>query len=313
MTTGIVWDERFCEHDTGRGHPERPDRLRAIHQRLQATGLIDLLTSITFEPAPSHWIEQIHDQAYVERLYLACERGEPFVDVPDSVICRKSADIARLAVGGSLAAADAVMSGQAHNAFCVVRPPGHHAERDRSMGFCLFNNVAIVAQYLRMHHEVERIAVVDFDVHHGNGTQHAFELRRDVLFVSLHEDPRFLYPGTGFSHEQGKDEGQGYTLNLPMAPRSGDGDYEQAFEQTVLPRLDEFDPQVLLVSAGFDAAAADPLGHVELTTACYRWMADQLRHVAERHSDGRMICLLEGGYDLEALADGVEAVLQAIK
>ena len=306
MSTGLIYDERFCEHETGL-HPERPQRLEAIQQRLLSVGLWNQMTRIAFEPASLDWVQKVHEPAYVARLQQACQSGQTSIDRPDSAICARSYDVALLAVGGALAAADAVMSETVDNAFCALRPPGHHAESDRSMGFCLFNNVAITAEYLRAKHGVERVAIVDFDVHHGNGTQHTFDHRHDVLFISMHEDPQVLYPGTGYADERGESEGIGYTINLPMAPGSFDEDYRQAFELTVLPALDKFDPQTLLVSAGFDAAAPDPLAHVELTPAAFQWMTAQLMQVADAKCEGKLISLLEGGYDLESLADCVEA------
>lgn len=309
MATGFIFDPRFCDHDTGLQHPERPDRLRAIHERLQATRLLDQLISIDFEPANLSSIEHIHDRVYIDRLRAACASNQAFFDALDSAICPESYDIALLAVGGALAAADAVVSGRVDNAFCALRPPGHHAERHLSMGFCMFNNIAIAAEHLRKVHRIERVAIVDFDVHHGNGTQHAFEDRGDVLFISIHEDPRHLYPGTGFTQEKGHGDGLGCTINLPMKPRAGDSDYQQVFDQSVLPALDRFKPQVLLVSAGYDAAAADPLADIQLTTVGFQWMVQQLFDAAHAHAQGNMIFLLEGGYDLTALADGVEATV----
>ena len=306
MPTGLIYDKRFGEHDTG-VHPERPQRLEAIEQRLSSVGLCNQMERIAFEPASLDWVRRVHQPAYIERLHRACGSGQAAIDGPDSAICARSYDVALLAVGGAMAAADAVMSEMVGNVFCALRPPGHHAERDRSMGFCLFNNVAITAEYLRIQHKIERVAIVDFDVHHGNGTQHIFECRDDVLFVSVHEDPEYLYPGTGYVHERGQSAGVGFTINLPMDPGSSDGDYHQVFEETVLPALDQFNPQALLVSAGFDAAAPDPLGHVALTPAAFQWMTAQLMQVAETKCENKLISLLEGGYDLQSLADCVEA------
>ena len=312
MTTGLVYDERFLEHDTEPGHPERPDRLRAIHRHLKAAGLMDQLTRIDAKPVDLKWVLRVHEEDYVARLHAACDAGEPYIDTPDSAICPASYEVALLAAGGVLAAVDAVMSGVVANAFCAVRPPGHHAERDRSMGFCLLNNIAIAAEYLIGHHGLDRVAIVDFDVHHGNGTQHIFERRRDVLFISLHEHPRFLYPGTGFSQERGRDEGEGYTINIPMMPRSGDANYREAFDGIVLPALERFEPQALLISAGFDAAAGDPLAHIELTPEGFKWMTKQLRGIAESHANGRIVSLLEGGYNLETLCSCLEAHLRVL-
>ncbi len=314
MATGLIYDDRFLAHDTGPGHPERPARLTAIVERLKSLHLWDRLTHLEFGPADLRCVERIHSPAYVRRLKAACEAGEPFIDVPDSAICPRSYEIALLAAGGVLAAADAVMAGRVTNAFCAVRPPGHHAERDRSMGFCLFNNVAIAAQYLIDRHGLKRVAIVDIDVHHGNGTQHAFESRPDVLFVSLHEHPSYLYPGTGSGWETGEGEGQGATINIPLDPRSGDEEYRRQMVFRVLPALERFAPEAILISAGFDAAAGDPLAHLELSPRGYQWVAQRLKAAAERACGGKLISVLEGGYLLGILAEcaalHVETLLQ---
>ncbi len=305
MSTALIYDEQFLDHDTGPGHPERPDRLRAIVTRLHSDGIWERLVHLPFEPANLECIHAVHEPSYVERLRAACRDGLPFIDAPDSTICPESFDIARLAAGGAAAAVDALMAGRVQNAFCALRPPGHHAERDRSMGFCLFNNVAIAAQRLIVRHKIERVGIVDFDVHHGNGTQHTFEDRADVLFISLHEDPSCLYPGTGHASETGRGPGLNTTMNLPMEPGSGDAAYEAAFDEKVLPALRRHQPQVLLVSAGFDAATNDPLAHLTVSSNGFEWMAQQLANTARELCEGRIVCLLEGGYDLESLADGV--------
>jgi acetoin utilization deacetylase AcuC-like enzyme len=309
MPTAYIHHPHFLDHDTGPGHPERPDRLRAITKRLRESGLEKQLAVIPFKPAEDDPIQRIHEQRYIDRLRDACLAHRPFIDAMDSAICPESEWVARLAVGGVLAAADAMMSGDAANAFCAVRPPGHHAERDRSMGFCLYANVAICAQHLIDHHGVERVAVVDFDVHHGNGTQHIFEDRADVLFISLHEDPRALYPGTGFAYERGRGHGEGFTLNIPMRPGLGDAAYREAFDEQVLPKLSDYRPRMLLVSAGFDAAEADPLAHMNVSADGFAWMSRALVGAAREHCGGRLIACLEGGYDLGALADGVERMV----
>jgi acetoin utilization deacetylase AcuC-like enzyme len=200
-----------------------------------------------------------------------------------------------------LSAADAVMKGEVTNAFCAVRPPGHHAEKDRAMGFCLFNNVAVAAEYLIKTHGLERVAIVDFDVHHCNGTQHSFDSREDVLVVSLHEHPAFLYPGTGFEHEEGSRAGNGFTLNVPMLPHSDDDTYAKAFDEKVLPKLDAFKPQIILVSAGFDPVREDPLAHIDLTVDYVGTMTTMLADAASRLCGGKLVSVLEGGYHLESV------------
>ena len=310
MKTAIIYDDRFIDHDTGPSHPECPGRLEAIVSRLRDDGMWDRLERPDFGPADMAWIERVHAKAYIDRLRSACEQGRMFIDVPDSAICPGSFDVARLAVGGTLAAVDAVMAGQVDNALCALRPPGHHAEYDRSMGFCMFNNIAIAAEYLLQKHGLKRVAIVDFDVHHGNGTQHTFERRNDVLFISLHEDPRYQYPGTGYAHEQGVDAGEGFTINVPLMPRSTDYDYRQAFREQVIPALDEFKPQFLLSSAGYDPHELDPLGHMQVTDEGFAWIAGQLLDSARRLCENRLLITLEGGYHLDGQARCVEQLLE---
>lgn len=313
MTTAIVYSDHFREHATGSGHPERPERLAAIIDQLQQDDLWQKLHHLSFEGASLKWIQRTHALPYVRRLHDACQNGASFIDVPDSTIGHRSYDVALLAVGGVLAAADAVVNQTVRNAFCAVRPPGHHAETDRSMGFCLFNNVAIAANYLIARHALDRIAIVDFDAHHGNGTQHIFESRQNVLYVSLHQDPVNFYPGTGFSQETGSGPGKGYTLNLPLSPGSGDEVYRQLFLQRVLPTLATFKPDCILISAGFDAATEDPLAQLNVTEAGFFWITEQLVTAANELCRGRLISILEGGYDLESLAQNVSRHIRSLR
>jgi acetoin utilization deacetylase AcuC-like enzyme len=237
MSTGLIYSERLLEHDTGPMHPERPDRLRAIVAGLKRSGAWDRLTHLEFGPAERKWIERLHDPAYVDRVYEQCRAGRPYIDTHDSVICEKSAELAQLAVGGGLAAAEAVMKGSVTNAFCAVRPPGHHATRDRAMGFCLFNTTAIATEYLIAQHQLDRVAIVDFDVHHGNGTQSLFEARSDVLFISIHEDPDYLYPGSGYAHERGIGEGLGLRSTCRCHPVPVMRNMTRRCASTYCPRL----------------------------------------------------------------------------
>ncbi len=220
--------------------------------------------------------------------------------------------MARLAAGAVLAACDAVLTSTVRRAFCAVRPPGHHAESDRAMGFCVFNNIAIAAEYAIRRHGLRRVAIVDFDVHHGNGTQHAFENRDDVLFISLHEDPRHLFPFSGFACETGHDRGHGYTLNVPLPPGSDDASYRAAFFEKVIPALMRFNPQLVLVSAGFDASACEEIADMDLTEESYEWMTQALVKVADGCCAGRLISVLEGGYDLPSLQRSVIAHVAAL-
>ncbi len=303
--TGYVYDERYLLHDPGSWHVERPDRLRVIHKRLVFSGLIQKLTCLEPFEAPLEWIEKLHDPDYIARFQLACQKGQEILDTADCGICPKSFEIARLAVGGVFAAGDAIMAGVVTNAFCAVRPPGHHAERSRAMGFCFFNNVALGARYLQEKHGLERIAIVDWDVHHGNGTQHLFETDPSVLYISLHQDPTTCYPGTGRKTETGKGPGQGATLNFPFPPHSQDQDYLEVMDGSVLPALEAFRPDCLMISAGFDAHRDDQLAHMNLTQKGYMIMGALLGSFAKDFCDSRIITVLEGGYNLAVLEECV--------
>jgi len=310
--TGFIYDERYLNHDPGSYHPERPDRLRAIMKRLTFSGLLDRLKRIEPYEAPLEWIETLHDRVYIQNFQEACEKGWRIFQSPDNGICRDSYQIARLAVGGVLAGCDAMMTGEVDNCFCAVRPPGHHAEHARAMGFCFFNNIALGARYLQKKYGLGRIAIIDWDVHHGNGTQHLFEEDPTVMYVSLHEDPTMCYPGTGHKSEKGKGPGLGYTLNFPFPPRSGNQEYLAVMEENVLPALENFNPDGVMISAGFDAHANDPLAHMRLTESAYAQMGRMLADLAQTHCQGRIVTVLEGGYNLEVLGDCVEEHIQIL-
>jgi acetoin utilization deacetylase AcuC-like enzyme len=298
---GLVLDARFRLHDTGPLHPERPARIDAITAGLEAGGRMQELERIEPAPIDETLLCQVHDRGYVDRVRTACLEGRSYIDTPDSAIGRRSFEIGLLAAGGVVEAARRIGSGVLSRAFCAVRPPGHHAERDRSMGFCLFNNVVLAAHVLRNEFAMKPLAIVDWDVHHGNGTQHLLERDPHVLFVSLHGHPDTLYPGTGHAHEVGVDDGRGTTLNLPFPPGATDADYRAAFEQQVLPALTAHRPHVLLISAGFDAHADDPLADMRLSDEAFAWMLAQLLDIARQHAQGRVLSVLEGGYNLHVL------------
>jgi acetoin utilization deacetylase AcuC-like enzyme len=304
--TGYVYAQRYLLHDPGSWHPERPDRLRAIHTALEESDLLELVVRLRPDYAPLEWVERLHDPDYIQRFKVACEQGKSIFEVQDCGICRDSYQVALLAVGGVMLAVESVMGDKVENAFCAVRPPGHHAERNRAMGFCFFNNVAIGAVYALENFGLERVAIIDWDVHHGNGTQHLFEEDPRVFYVSLHEDPQHCYPGTGYRREEGKGAGKGFTLNLPFPPLSGDDDYMEALTSEALPRLQEFAPQMVFISAGFDAHSKDPLAHMHLSREGYRKMGRLIQDLAQETAGGRLITVLEGGYNLEVLAECVE-------
>jgi len=301
MSLGWIYSNDFLLHDTGESHVEQAYRLEVIVNALKDAGLLDQMQPLPFIAANAQTIALIHEPAYVDLVRMFCDEGMTFVGTMDTRIGPCSYDVARLAVGGVLAACDATMAGTVNRAFCAVRPPGHHAERDQAMGFCIFNNIAIAAEHLIRRHHLARVAIVDFDVHHGNGTQHAFEDRDDVLYISLHQHPRCCYPGTGFETETGVGRGQGFTLNIPLYPNSEDPAYRQAFAEKVIPRLDEFKPQFLLLSAGFDATRKEKIAHMSLDPDSFEWMTRDLVKIAEKHCNGRLVSALEGGYALEVL------------
>ena len=305
-TVGWVYDRRFLDHDPGASHVERPERLEVIVRSLQQAGLLDQMDALPFSAASAEQLTLVHDPAYVDLLRMMCDEGFTFVGSSDTGINAHSYEVAALAAGGVLAACDAVMAGRVRRAFCAVRPPGHHAETDQALGFCLFNHVAIAAEHLVRHHQLSRVAIVDFDVHHGNGTQHIFESRRDVFYISLHECPASLeFPGTGAADEIGSGDGQGYTLNVPLDRGSGEAEYRAALEQKVLPALDTYGPQFILLSAGFDALMWDRVAHLSLEPSSFRWITDAIVQLADRHSGGRLVSVLEGGYDLGNLGRAV--------
>ncbi len=312
MSVGFVYDRFLERHDPGPGRVEQPTRARWIADALAEEGLLPRLQPIACQPADLDVLGWVHEPAYVALIREVCEEGFNFIGDRDTQICPATFDVARWAAGGVLAACGEVMAGYVGRAFCAVRPPGHHAERDRAGGYCIFNHVAVAAEYLIRKHHLERVAIVDWDVHHGNGTQHIFEERDDVLFISLHEAPAYLYPGTGEAHEIGRGQGRGFTLNVPMPPGSGDSVYRRAFTQEVLPRLEQFAPQFLLISAGFDVAGEDRTADINLVPGSFDWMTRDLALIADRFCVGRLVSVLEGGYEPTSLKRCAVAHVRAL-
>lgn len=306
--TGFVTDTRYLEHDTGSGHPERPERLQAIWQELHQRSLWSQLLHLPPRMATPEELALVHSERYIESIHRSVPRqGIVWLD-PDTALCPASYEVARLAAGGVLQALDAVVTGSCRNAFCAIRPPGHHAERDRAMGFCLFNNVAVAARVAQQRYGIHRVLILDWDVHHGNGTQHIFEEDPTVFYVSVHQYP--LYPGTGRADERGRGPGEGFTLNIPLPPDSDESAYRAAFEHLIAPAVERFQPELLLVSAGFDAHRDDPLASQRLTEESFRWMCRQTLQWAATFCNGRLLAVLEGGYALPALARSVAACLE---
>lgn len=308
MTTAYLTHADYLSH-TKRGHPEHAGRLERIEAVLDERGLkADLLLLDPLKATPEQ-VALVHRPEYVENLMLACERGGGMLD-PDTYVLPASYEVALLAAGGAMRAVDAVVTGEAHNAFAALRPPGHHATPVRGMGFCLFNNIAIAARHAQAAHGLERVLIVDFDVHHGNGTQDAFYDDASVFFMSSHQYP--FYPGTGALSDIGEGSGQGFTLNMPLEAGVGNVGFKALYEQLVWPLARRFKPQLVLVSAGFDAHWSDPLAMIELDLNGYAHLARELVSMADELCAGKIAFMLEGGYNLDALAYGVLNVLHAL-
>jgi len=307
--TAVIWDERFTKHDMGFGHPESPGRLFAIKEVLDGDGVGRHLKHLDTRPATKEELTFIHDKSYVEEVAKTAGEQMNYLD-PDTIACPATWDAAQLAAGATIVLVDAVLAGEMTNAFALVRPPGHHAERNRAMGFCFFNNIAIGAEYARRKFSLERIAIIDFDVHHGNGTQHAFYDRADIFFASTHRSP--FYPGTGLASETGAGEGEGMTLNIPLEHGATDDTYKRIFDKRLVPAIFKFKPQLILVSAGYDAHERDPLGGMCVTTEGFRWISQHIAHLAQECCGNKLVFVLEGGYDLKALRDSVEASLEVL-
>lgn len=301
--TGLLFDQRYMLHETGPYHPEMADRLVAVFKGLKEGGLLDKVLLIKASPAERRWIETVHDPVYIDSFNDACVAGRKEFQHPDNQMCCDSFDTALLAVGGILDTAAFLMRGEIDNAFCAVRPPGHHAEHAKSMGFCYFNNIAIAARYLQHEWEIQRVGIVDFDVHHGNGTQHIFESDPTVFYYSIHQHPSFAFPGTGREFEQGSGDGYGFTKNSPVLPGQGDAEYQRLITRDLLPAFEKFAPQVILVSSGFDAHVDDEMADMRVSTEGFAWIMQTIVDLAERYSGGRLISILEGGYNLKRLPE----------
>ena len=308
--TAFVYHPDVLLHDTGSDHPERSARIRTTLKYLQQQPLWNKLVHFPPQEASSSDLLRVHSQAHIDQVAGLNVSDRPIHVSADTIGSNATYRAALLAAGAPIAAIDALLTDRADNAFCCIRPPGHHAEFDQIMGFCFFNNVAIAANYLRAECGVDRVAIIDWDVHHGNGTQHTFETDNSVFFFSIHQFPH--YPGTGSARERGLAEGQGSTLNIPVKAGSTDEDFLRHFEQDLAPALEVFKPQFILLSAGFDAHRNDPLSQILLSVDGYRSLTQHVRQMAELHCNGRLISMLEGGYDLQSTAQSIAAHLQAL-
>jgi acetoin utilization deacetylase AcuC-like enzyme len=306
MALTIISSDRFAEHQTPPGHPERSERAEAmelIASRWRMRGGEVTAPHV----AANEQLARVHTNEYIAS--IAATAGRAVALDPDTFTSAESHGIALLAAGAGIDAVELAMGPKSRAVLAMVRPPGHHAERSRAMGFCLFNNIAVAAAHARTK-GAARVAIVDYDVHHGNGTQHMFETDPNVLYVSLHQFP--FYPGTGAADEAGSGAGKGFTVNLPLEIGSVDDDYHVAFREVVVPVLRQYDPDLLLVSAGFDAHERDPLAGMRLTSAAFGAMTMELRKVAEACCEGRIVLMTEGGYDLRALAESLQAAVESL-
>jgi len=307
--TAVVADPVFMEHDTGPGHPERAERLARIYAALQDQGLMPELTKVPLREARPEELLTTHSPGHLSRVAATDGEEQVYLD-GDTPTSPRSYKTALVAAGSLLNAVDAVMSGEAANAFALVRPPGHHAERERAMGFCLFNNVAVAAHHALLKHGLKRVLIADWDLHHGNGTQNSFYQDPRVLYFSTHQYP--YYPGSGGIDEIGAGKGKGYTVNVPLPMGCGDAVYDAAFVQVLEPVAREFKPELILVSAGFDIHRQDPLGGMKVTEQGFARLTGRLKGLAREFCAGRMVATLEGGYHLDGLAKSVVAVLEVM-
>lgn len=333
MKTALIYHPIYLKHDTGPHHPERISRLQSILRKLKKTGLIDKVRLIEPRAASIEEIALVHSKDYVLGIKDACSRlafsnlaetphpfpplrtgedrvrGNIFLD-PDTVVSKDSFEAGLFAAGAVIEAIELVSDKGFDNAFCMVRPPGHHARPSQAMGFCMFNNIAIGARYIQKNFKINKILIVDWDVHHGNGTEEVFYKDDTVFYISLHQYPH--YPGTGSKECTGEGKGKGYNLNIPMREGSGDAEYIKAFKEIIIPRLEDFKPEFILISAGFDGHRDDPLSSLNLTEHGYREMTNILKEAAGLYSGNRIVSVLEGGYNLFALANSVHSHLDSM-
>lgn len=310
MEVGIVYHPDHVKHITGSWHPERAERLTYVLEKLQADELYRDLKPILPEKIETRWIQEIHSPEYIDLLQRLKDIDDIRYLDPDTAVCNDSYEAARLAAGAVISGIDRVMSGEIDSCFCAVRPPGHHAEKGMSKGFCLLNNVAIGAGYLKANYGMERVAIVDWDVHHGNGTQHIFYSDPEVYYISLHQYP--FYPGTGAAGETGSGKGINTTLNIPMLAGSEDKDYLEAFASKVIPALEGYRPEFIMISTGFDAHRDDPLASINLTDDSFYQFTLRVREIASGFSNDRIVSVLEGGYNPGALYRSIKKHLRAL-
>jgi len=308
MKAGLVYDPIYLEHDTGR-HPEKSQRLVAIMSHLEETGAKEKLTLLSPRPASIEELETVHAPEYVSEVKSKAERGGGWLD-SDTIMCPRSYEVALYAAGGLLTGVESVVKGEIDSAFVLVRPPGHHATRNRAMGFCIFNNVAIAAKFALSNFNLSRVLIADFDVHHGNATQETFYADPRVLYFSTHQYP--FYPGTGWMDEIGTGEGEGFTVNFPMNAGWGDEEYLRAYNEVLVPVARRFQPQLILVSAGFDPHWADRIAMMQVSVSGFAQIVLVLKRLADELCQGRLVFTLEGGYNLQVAASSVKATFDVL-
>ncbi|MCP4152971.1 MAG: histone deacetylase [bacterium] len=295
----------FLNHDTGPGHPEMPLRLSAVNNAVEKAGWFNNSRLLKGKPVNLEILERVHPGEYIECVKRECEAGYGNLSTGDTSVCKESYCVALNVVGGVLSAVDAVFANKGENAFCAVRPPGHHASGNRGMGFCIFNNIAVAARYAQLKYNIQRVLIVDWDVHHGNGTQDIFYDDDSVFYMSTHQFP--MYPGTGNFHETGSGKGKGFTMNRPFTAGAGNDKISGAFKNDLLPAAKDFKPELTLISAGFDSRINDPLGGFEIDDNGFRLLTKIMLEISHIAGDGRLVSILEGGYSLDGLAKAAYA------
>lgn len=306
--TGIVWEPIYAEHLMSVYHPESPARIQGIKKLLSESDVGKNTVKINARPASKEELLWVHDPAYIKMIEKTA--GKVVALDPDTTAGPMTWDAARMAAGGVIEAVKAVLEAKVDNAFAFVRPPGHHAEHDQARGFCFFNNIAIAAEYAIKKMGIKRIAIVDFDIHHGNGTQHAFYSRSDVFYMSTHRWP--FFPGTGNRTEHGRDLGNGYTLNIPLE-RGDDEEFKDVYSRVIIPVIKEYKPELILVSAGYDAHTSDPIGGFSITTEAYNFVTKKIFDTAKECCGGKMVMVLEGGYNIATLRECIEGALNILE
>jgi len=305
MVTDLIYHDLFVKHEMSSGHPESPDRLRSALKYIEGANLLEKGGVHILTPTTPHIDEiyEIHGKSYIDGIRDKSTKGGGFYTL-DTSVNRHTFDAALLAAGGGIQAVDRVMAQKAENSFVLCRPPGHHAEYERAFGFCFINNIAVAANHLLQKHGFNRIMIIDYDAHHGNGTQNTFYSSNQVLYIGLHQDGRTLFPGSGFPDELGHDKGLGYTVNLAMYPGSGDESYQMVFSEVIDPIAEAYQPEFVLVSVGFDGYYKDPLTSLGLTSSGFRMMNTKITDIASKYASGKLTCFLEGGYNLDAMGIG---------